>query len=450
MLSFERIEMKIFRSLPIVFRVLLALPIFTWILYFLFGNRIIAALYAGKTFGFLGGVINASAGHPLENYLSYGNYLITVATVWYLIGIFLLLGLYLMILRKYFGVMALNLVAAVAFYEIMLRLLIAHPGWIAKMPEQVHRHLRQMYEKVDLKILHLQEGCIRYDPDVTYTLNPGQFIFSSLEFKTKYYVNASGFRDDDESLHGPEIIVLGDSFAMGAGVEQDEAFPEIIERRTGLKVLNTGVVSYATVREMRLLKRLDTSNLKFLIVQYYENDLSENMYYLKHGDLKITDSKAYAQLLADSRRRYNKHNKIFRYTPYLFTEMFRGVNYLIQTANARWRNVGQGLEDNSSPTEVEVKAFLNALNNVDSIPDNVRVIVLTVDYPAKASKFNAELIRQKNLPQYCAAVRKLIVVDLAGKLHPEHSFVLDGHLNAKGHALVADEIIKSLDRPGRP
>ena len=66
--------------------------------------------------------------------------------------------------------------------------------------------------------------CARHDASLTYTLKPGLFSFSNIEFETQYHVNHMGLRDDEESLNNPQIIVLGDSQAMGWGVEQKREF----------------------------------------------------------------------------------------------------------------------------------------------------------------------------------------------------------------------------------
>src|SRR5262245_30955882 len=60
-------------------------------------------------------------------------------------------------------------------------------------------------------------NCGRYDAGLTYMLKPGRCRFASVEFDTQVNVNSFGLRDDEESLTGPEIIVLGDSNAMGHG-----------------------------------------------------------------------------------------------------------------------------------------------------------------------------------------------------------------------------------------
>jgi hypothetical protein len=98
--------------------------------------------------------------------------------------------------------------------------------------------------------------CGRYDPDVTYTLRPGVCRFRNAEFDTELRINSAGLGDDEASLRDASVVVLDDSHAMGWGVEQDEAFPQVLERITGLKTLNAAVPSFGTVRAIRLLRRL--------------------------------------------------------------------------------------------------------------------------------------------------------------------------------------------------
>src|SRR5262247_1177276 len=61
--------------------------------------------------------------------------------------------------------------------------------------------------------------CGRYDPRLTYMLRFGGCHFTNVEFDTDIKVNSFGLRDDEDSLKDPEVIVLGDSQAMGFGVE---------------------------------------------------------------------------------------------------------------------------------------------------------------------------------------------------------------------------------------
>src|SRR5262249_10782394 len=101
-------------------------------------------------------------------------------------------------------------------------------------------------------IVQLDTGRARYDAELLYTLRPGRFTFANVEYATPYEVNSLGVRDDEASLAQPEIVVAGDSYAMGWGVQQGDAFPQVIEQKTGRRVLNAAVASYGTVRELRL------------------------------------------------------------------------------------------------------------------------------------------------------------------------------------------------------
>jgi lysophospholipase L1-like esterase len=118
--------------------------------------------------------------------------------------------------------------------------------------------------------------CATYDETLTYTLRPGRCTFANREFITEYAINALGVRDDEQSMDQPRVVALGDSVTMGWGVEQHEAFPSVFERMTGWRTLNAGVSSYGTVRELRMLQRIDRRNLTHVLIQYSGNDVVEN------------------------------------------------------------------------------------------------------------------------------------------------------------------------------
>src|SRR5439155_20265879 len=100
------------------------------------------------------------------------------------------------------------------------------------------------YLNFDRSIIQFEPGSGRYDPELFYTLRPGISIFSNREFRTDYFVNRLGLRDTDADLVGPDMIVLGDSYAMGWGVNQAQTLPELIQTKTGMRVLNAGISSF--------------------------------------------------------------------------------------------------------------------------------------------------------------------------------------------------------------
>ncbi|MGB8192220.1 MAG: hypothetical protein WCF67_09890, partial [Chitinophagaceae bacterium] len=127
-----------------------------------------------------------------------------------------------------------------------------------KIPASLDRFITEYYLTYEINFPQLS-----YDSSLTYTLKKNSvYDHHNLEFSNKIAVNAMGLRDEADALNKPEIICLGDSYTMGWGVEQNQSYPELIQKATGLKVLNAGITSYGTVRELLLLNRLDTSNLK--------------------------------------------------------------------------------------------------------------------------------------------------------------------------------------------
>lgn len=79
-------------------------------------------------------------------------------------------------------------------------------------------------------------------------------------------------RNKYPKAHGP-IVVLGDSIAAGVGTTADEAFPALIEKELGIKVINSGVSGNTTADA---LKRVDTDVLShkpgIVIIELGGND----------------------------------------------------------------------------------------------------------------------------------------------------------------------------------
>ena len=104
--------------------------------------------------------------------------------------------------------------------------------------------------------------------------------------RTRITMNSRGWRDRERPYEKPQgvrrIVVLGDSFAMGLGVEQQEAFPNLLEQeffKQGVEVINLGMNGYSTDQELLTLMREGVRyQPDLVIVVYFHNDLSDNFY----------------------------------------------------------------------------------------------------------------------------------------------------------------------------
>src|SRR3977135_495231 len=87
------------------------------------------------------------------------------------------------------------------------------------------------------------------DPYTGYRLKPGGVGHYQMDIPA--VANSHGHRDVEVTLKKPpgvfRILVLGDSFTVGANVRQEEAYPKALEKRlksiygSGIQVINAGV-----------------------------------------------------------------------------------------------------------------------------------------------------------------------------------------------------------------
>jgi lysophospholipase L1-like esterase len=107
-----------------------------------------------------------------------------------------------------------------------------------------------------------------YRPDgvLGYALRPDwQAVHATDEFEVTVRTNALGLRGAGASAEKPadayRVLVLGDSFAFGFGVEDAEAFPAVLERalapppgRARAEVLNAGVAGWSADQHLLFLE----------------------------------------------------------------------------------------------------------------------------------------------------------------------------------------------------
>ena len=197
-------------------------------------------------------------------------------------------------MRKLGKVILINIfmiIILLGLVELFFFITLEFPAVHKVLPDILTKISRRIYFYYDMNSIQYLPECARFDPHLGYTLKPGTCTFSDFEFSTKYSINSLGVRDTEAALNSPQVVVVGDSYAMGWGVEQNETFPKIIEAKTGLKVLNCSCSSYGTAREMMLLKKVKRDRLKYLIIQYCNNDYEENLSFLESGNKLITMSR---------------------------------------------------------------------------------------------------------------------------------------------------------------
>jgi len=297
---------------------------------------------------------------------------------------------------------------------------------------QIRDISREYYQKRSRDIIQYQPSCAQYDPALTYKLKPGTCTISYKEFTVKYDVNKFGLRDDDSSLVRPDVIVLGDSFAMGWGVDQDKIFSSLLENNTKFKVLNAGMSSYGTARESILLNQLDTSNLKYLVVQYCSNDIRENKRFTDNNfKLDISSEEKYDKRVLKhvTRRRY----KLFDFTARLLRSISRGIR-------------GKGPRIPIVNAEQEYLNYLNILDDIaKKLDSNVKIVTFEMNsYNRNDSVLDLKIKEMLKTEQFAHLKDRVITFDASKLLDDSNYFILDDHINESGHSKIADEITKLI------
>ena len=331
--------------------------------------------------------------------------------------------------------------AAVAgvIVEGLLLLMLHVPGLTGTLPRPMRRLVQQIYRHFNRTLIQFDPQCAQYDAGLTYTLKPGTCTFENIEFRTTVRVNHLGLRDAEEALTAPDVIVIGDSHTMGWGVEEDQTFGRVLARKSGLKVLNAGISSYGTVREMRLLDRLDVSRLRFLILQYSDNDLLENQTFRNQGDrLPITGEAEYENV-----RRYYSGQHSYYPGKYVYRLLMKALRLEAPEPD-------QLAMAPATATE-EARLFINALAHAGhGHLDDVQVIVLEVNEQLQPRRpFIVALDQIKQEAANPAFVRRLTTLDLSVLLGPKDFYVLDDHMNPRGHQVVGEALAALINTPAR-
>ena len=78
-----------------------------------------------------------------------------------------------------------------------------------------------------------------HDPMEVFSENKAQTIQRVRSFTVS--TNNLGYRDEEINDQPVQIVCVGDSVTFGWGVKQEETYPQILEQKLGINVLNTGV-----------------------------------------------------------------------------------------------------------------------------------------------------------------------------------------------------------------
>ncbi len=106
--------------------------------------------------------------------------------------------------------------------------------------------------------------------------------FTQLSFSVEVANNSRGLRDDEYPLERTDrkrMLVLGDSFTWGFGVEHEERFSEVLESsHPDWEIINAGVSSYGTDQQFLYFKDSGKEyDPDLVLLLFVPNDLTDNV-----------------------------------------------------------------------------------------------------------------------------------------------------------------------------
>lgn len=253
-----------------------------------------------------------------------------------------------------------------------------------------------------------------HDAELGWAYRPGtRARHRSAEFDVEVRIHGRGFRGEEWPAKRPDrkrVLVLGDSFAFGWGVEQGETFAAQLARlEPGWDVFNAGVSGYGTDQELLLLRRLKQELEPDLVLCLFcANDLFECS-----GPVAYGRHKPYFVL--------GESGPELRGTP-VPEPLLERVSHLWRAfVKYRWeRGRRPRVEQHAQDWQLVQALYLEMSRELDGVP----LLVLSE---------HTQLVRLAER----SALHHLDLRPVLGAQGAGARFAVDGHYTASGHAAVA-------------
>lgn len=123
----------------------------------------------------------------------------------------------------------------------------------------------------------------QFDPTLGWRHLPAVHApFVNRDFSVTVTINSEGLRGREypqQRNNKKRMLVLGDSFGWGFGVNDDESFPAILEQKhPDWEILNASVSGYGTVQQYLYLQELiPRFKPDVVLLLFYDNDFQDNV-----------------------------------------------------------------------------------------------------------------------------------------------------------------------------
>jgi lysophospholipase L1-like esterase len=283
-------------------------------------------------------------------------------------------------------------------------------------------------------------------------------------------LNSYGLRSPEAIIPKPKqtfrIVVLGDSFAWGVGLDLDETLPFLVERHLRSKYSNVEVVNAAIPADntVRQLNRFNHIGLKhepnLLLLIYNINDIAFIPQLATNNYDKNKVVPVFQIENGPNWEIYSEKHGIRGFI-YWFEQRSKFMEFLVPRMGALLRQMGllnsvefswvqktlEGFQDNN-PGWVESKRALKELHDIcsrENIPFIVAIYPMLVDGADRVKEREVHKVIVGYLDELKIPALDLLPV-FDGKIARQYWInYMDGHPSKEAHELVAKELTPFIE-----
>lgn len=294
---------------------------------------------------------------------------------------------------------------------------------------------RSYYINFGRSMIQSTPECVEFDNKLLYKPRDGTCDFYNVEFETVIHSQHGSRVNPYLTGALPSTIILGDSYAQGWGVNDEETVAAILTQRYKIPTLSLGMSSYGTAREIEAYRRYlarTKERPKFVVFMYCNNDYEENLSYLKNG--LPTRTQADYDKLFEFEGAPSLMNSPYQYVRESFLALGHGFLTWVKTIPLGGEYPDIYGPKRSVSVDEQARVFKEVLSKNSDLFEGTKIIVSGFYGWGAQDRFSKALIQNP----YWGGGKKLYV--LTNNLPTSDYFPFDGHLNRKGNEDFAAEI----------
>lgn len=285
----------------------------------------------------------------------------------------------------------------------------------------------------------------QFDSDLGWSQTPNRTgNFEHPDFSIQVSINSLGLRDDEYPLvrtQKKRMLVLGDSYGWGFGVNHEEIFTELMEvKHSDWEIINASVSGYGTVQEyLYLAKRGLVLKPDVVLLLFYDNDFQDNVgsteyWYSKPIVTKKDDHYVIAGVPVQPPTLRQRLDVFFLGNFYLM----RGLYVYLQMPVNLIDNLFNPTVQTPPIDNLEASGYI--LGKMMDLAQTNGIKMIVVETPLSDIKHAVIEQRCKEYSVSCFHLNKVFKGGGKQSWHFEH----DRHWNAEGHRMAAGAVDEFL------